>query len=469
MPVLKISAKAPAGEAQGPELVPSPTGSADSSTCSAGSSGVWASSASGERSPPARRTPSFPDLFEVGATLGSGSMCVVRAAQCRATGRRVAAKCVTSQDEELRQMARDEYSLVCMLRHPNVIRFEALYESGNNLWICMELCHDGSVEGFVRREGTFKESGTRQLSCQLLQGVHYLHYRRVVHRDVKPANLLLVENAAVLKVVDFNSAKRVGRGMGASAMLTDRGTHLYSAPEMRLGRLWNERVDIWGCGLCTYFMLQAALPFDISTGECVQHFEQGMLPPVEWAGISSLMQNLIQQCLAVKVSDRPPAMELLLHPVFARGGGAAKKRARSQDSGCSLGRIREMQGRDTFELLPACGLVRKNFEKSHVITHRAVPSLSRSSSLPSGASEATRRLQGFVSWAPSPRSTERLGYSLPTPTLTPAAENDPLERPFAASPWPVVYSLLQCLAERNYRRTTRERLGLVQLEAGPGA
>ncbi|CAJ1393355.1 unnamed protein product [Effrenium voratum] len=274
--------------------------------------------------------------------LGSGSMSVVRRCVRRCDGQIFAVKCVTAVDEEVRQFTRDEYELVRALRHPAIITFRAWFEGPVSAWIVMDLCSGGSLESFVRREGAMREWQVQDLGFQLIRGVDYLHHKRVVHRDLKPANLLLhrpVASAApspahgfecrgfpgerspgeslpwLLKITDFNSAKRVGAS-GNGLLLTDRGTQLFNAPELRFGRLWNERIDIWASGLCLYFMLAKHVPFNIGDPKVAESLLAGKLPAVDWSIMSPLAGNLIRQCLFVDPCDRPTAMELRLHPFF---------------------------------------------------------------------------------------------------------------------------------------------------------
>jgi len=220
----------------------------------------------------------------------------------------------------------------------------------------MDMCSGGSLESFTRQHGPADEFTAQQLSCQLFRGVNYLHHKRVVHRDLKPANLLLqrASTAAVppvspatpgatssnwqLKISDFNSAKRVGKANGL--LLTDRGTQLYTAPELRFGRLWNERIDIWACGMCVYYMLKKHVPFDICQKQVADTLLTGELPCVDWHEISANAGNLIRQCLVVDPADRPTAMILLVHPFISManitGTGSPVHRAASIDSPESL-------------------------------------------------------------------------------------------------------------------------------------
>mmetsp|Transcript_16758 Transcript_16758/g.47697 ORF Transcript_16758/g.47697 Transcript_16758/m.47697 type:complete len:397 (-) Transcript_16758:104-1294(-) len=254
-------------------------------------------------------------LYEVGASLGSGTVAVVKLATRREDGRKFAMKCVCSGDEERRQFARDEYELLHKLEHHAIVRAEALYEHGNHVWICMEHCADGSVESYVKKHGVFSNEESTALSFQLLEGINYLHCKRIVHRDLKPANMLLHDGGSSLKISDFNSAKQVGRGCGR--MLTDRGTSLFTAPELKFSKLWNERIDIWSCGLSIFFTVRATVPFDIHRQDVAAVLLGGALPGINWGHITQSVKTLIEMCLAVRMEARPSAMHLLQQPVFS--------------------------------------------------------------------------------------------------------------------------------------------------------
>lgn len=272
----------------------------------------------------------FQNSYKLCEIIGSGTTAVVR--RCaRKDGQNFAVKCVTAVDDEIRQFTRDEYELVRSLRHPAIIQFRAWFEGPASAWIVMDFCNNGSLERLVKEQGVVCESLSQHLACQLFRGVNYMHHKRVVHRDLKPANMLLhspssspggvalseVSGEYQLKISDFNSATRVGKGQ--SLLLTDRGTQTYTAPELRFGRLWNERIDIWACGLCVFYVLEGCIPFDITQQQVAESLMSGSLPRINWTNISSTAGNLIRQCLILEPADRPTAMELLLHPYINIG------------------------------------------------------------------------------------------------------------------------------------------------------
>jgi len=259
----------------------------------------------------------FQNLFQVGKVLGSGTSSIVKLVTRKDTGQQFASKCVRCTDEEVQQFARDEYELLRRLRHPSIIKAFELFEEPGCSYICLEYCSGGSMQDYITTHGAMEGDRAVRLFFQILHGINYLHQRRVIHRDVKPDNLIFLNaEARIVKISDFNSATSLGKnGQGCRVMLSHRGTHLYSAPEMRFGRLWNERIDIWSCGLSFFFMLHGDLPFkeDQETNALLR---AGRQPEVQWGNIALPIQQFLEQCFAVHFRDRPPALELLLHPIF---------------------------------------------------------------------------------------------------------------------------------------------------------
>lgn len=253
--------------------------------------------------------------YAVGISLGSGAASYVKCVQRKSDGQVFAAKCVRSEDQEIRRLTRAEHEMLTSLSHQHVLQTSEFIESSFELWIVMEYCPGGNLQQFIRRRGMLDDEVAGHIFHQLLQGVHYLHSKRIVHRDIKPANLLSMDaEFNHLKIGDFNSAKLLTDGSGA--MLSHRCTPDFAAPELSLRLSWNERVDIWSSGLCLYYMLNAVLPFQCGHPETQSAFSQNSLPPIDWNSMTEEAESILKLCLAVDMRDRPPAMELIQHPVI---------------------------------------------------------------------------------------------------------------------------------------------------------
>lgn len=218
---------------------------------------------------------------------------------------------------------------------------------------------------FLEGNGPFWEGEATFLFEQLFSGIDHLHHRRIVHRDIKTANLLLTGERRQLKVADFGSAAQIGHSAGCASwgmLSARRGTRIWAAPELIFGGQWNERVDIWSCGLCLYSMLRGTLPFDIDDRDVKRCLESGNLPEVDWGCLSTLSQNIIQQCLCVDFRDRPPAMELQQHPLLVRLHEFRRELTSLDEelSPAEVSRVRKMaesMRSFTFDSLDSCGFL----------------------------------------------------------------------------------------------------------------
>lgn len=213
------------------------------------------------------------DHYSVERTLGRGAMGVVYLARDLRIGRRVALKTIpkaprgfaTEQDEqEFVERFRREAELCGSLIHPNVITLYEVGWEGNRIsYLAMEYVEGESLLSLLSRVGTLELEPALKLIDDVLQGLAYAHERNVVHRDVKPANILVsVQGDA--KVADFGVA-RYARSVGAATLTNEGqliGTPYYMSPELIAGRPLDGQSDLFSVGVMLYEMLGGKKPFE---------------------------------------------------------------------------------------------------------------------------------------------------------------------------------------------------------------
>lgn len=144
--------------------------------------------------------------------------------------------------------------------HPNIVRLYGIKRSSGHIFLIFEYCKGGDMSIFLRKHGKLSEPIARHFLLQLASGLLYLHERNLIHRDLKPQNLLLTsENeTAQLKIADFGFVKEIDE-----QDLTDTlcGTPLYMAPEMMRSQPYNSKVDLWSVGTILYELLMGKHPY----------------------------------------------------------------------------------------------------------------------------------------------------------------------------------------------------------------
>ena len=245
------------------------------------------------------------DRYEVQRTLGRGGMAIVYLARDRDLGRPVALKVLAetlADDAQIRQRFVREAGLAARLSHPNVVRVYDAGEEDGRPYIVME-CVDGeSVAELLRREGAQTPDRVADLGVQACAGLEHAHRAGLVHRDVKPANLLLTDDGT-LKVADFGIAHAVD-GTRVTEVGTVLGTAAYLPPEQALGEAVTPAADLYSLGACLYELLAGEPPFGQETlGALFSRREAG--PPPRLDGVPPRLDAAIMSCLERDPKARP--------------------------------------------------------------------------------------------------------------------------------------------------------------------
>jgi hypothetical protein len=211
-----------------------------------------------------------------------------------------------------------EIRLVRQLKHTNLIEYFGSCEAEDNkFYILMEFVDGGSLAHLI---SSVKLTLTQVQSYakQLLAGLSFLHRFSVVHRDVKPDNIMLT-GTGTLKIVDFGTAKHLGATLSASTGM--RGTPLYMAPEIIEAKGCRTSCDIWSVGCTIVQMITQKRPYSelgkLNAVQLMFRIATEKKGPNWPRDICDELNDMLEQCFRTDPEHRPSALQLLTHPFFA--------------------------------------------------------------------------------------------------------------------------------------------------------
>ena len=243
--------------------------------------------------------------YEILEVLGTGGMAVVYKARCHRLNRLVAIKILKddfSQDEDFRRRFHAESRAVAMLSHPNIVSVYDVSTSDDADYIVMELIDGITLKQYMEKKGVLNWKETLHFAIQIGKALDHAHSRGIVHRDIKPHNVMVLKNGSV-KVTDFG----IARVMSKSNTLTKEalGSVHYISPEQAKGGRVDNRSDIYSLGIVMYEMMTGRPPYD---GEspvaiAIQHINgKPQMPSTLNPNIPGGLEQII-----VKAISREPA------------------------------------------------------------------------------------------------------------------------------------------------------------------
>ncbi len=220
--------------------------------------------------------------YEILEVIGTGGMAVVFKAKCHRLNRMVAIKMLKrdlSEDAQFRRRFHEESKAVAMLSHPNIVAIYDVSRGGGMDYIVMELIDGITLKQYMERRGRLKYAETLHFITQIMRGLSHAHSRGIVHRDIKPQNIMVLRDGTV-KVTDFGIACRSNAGGETNEAI---GSVHYTSPEQAKGEAVDNRSDIYSAGVVLYEMLTGQLPFKGNSpiSVAIQHFSARPLAPRE--------------------------------------------------------------------------------------------------------------------------------------------------------------------------------------------
>ncbi len=247
------------------------------------------------------------DRYEILEVIGTGGMAVVYKARCHRLNRLVAIKILKDEfagDEEFRRRFHAEGEAVAMLSHPNIVQVYDVSSTDNANFIVMELIDGISLKQYMEKKGVLNWKETLHFAMQIAKGLEHAHSRGIVHRDIKPHNVMVLKNGSV-KVMDFG----IARVMNKSNTLTKEalGSVHYISPEQAKGGHTDNRSDLYSLSVVMYEMMAGRPPYDgeSAVAVAIQHINGGALAPTSFnPNIPSGLEQIIMKGMSLEVRDR---------------------------------------------------------------------------------------------------------------------------------------------------------------------
>ncbi|XP_049447377.1 serine/threonine-protein kinase 36 isoform X4 [Epinephelus fuscoguttatus] len=254
--------------------------------------------------------------YHVLELVGEGSFGRVYKGRRRFTGQVVALKFmpkVGRSEKELRSLKR-EIEIMRDLQHPNIVQLFDSFETETEVVVVTEYA-EGQLFQILEDDGHLPESQVREIACQLVSALYYLHSHRILHRDMKPQNILLGKSG-VVKLCDFGFA----RAMSVSTLVLTsiKGTPLYMSPELVEEKPYDHTADLWSLGCILYELHTGAPPFYTNS---IFHLVQLIVKDqVKWPDtMSDVCMSFLKGLLTKDPQKRLSWPDLLHHPFVADG------------------------------------------------------------------------------------------------------------------------------------------------------
>lgn len=254
--------------------------------------------------------------YEIGRSLGEGQFGKVKEAVDLETGARLAVKIIKKSNiktkKDIETVKKEVKFMKILNGHPNILELQDLLEDSEKLYLVLEIAAGGDLFDRIVSVGGFTEDAARVFFKQILSGLEHCHKENIVHRDMKPENLLLGDND-ILKISDFGLSNIITTT--EHMLKTHCGSEKYAAPEVMQSTdpYVGPPVDIWSTGVILYIMVGGAFPFVEATMNCdlYKSLTEGRFEfPKQF---SEELIDLLQRCFTIDPKERITVGQMKAH------------------------------------------------------------------------------------------------------------------------------------------------------------
>ncbi|OCT87114.1 hypothetical protein XELAEV_18020808mg [Xenopus laevis] len=263
------------------------------------------------------------DFYDIADELGSGQFAIVKRCRERKTGIDYAAKFIKKRQSPAsrrgvtREEIEREVDILKGIQHPNIITLQDVYENKTDVVLVLELVSGGELFDFLAQKESLSEEEATRFIKQILEGVNYLHTRKIAHFDLKPENIMLLDKTIAMpyiKLIDFGLAHAIEDGVEFKNIF---GTPEFVAPEIVNYEPLGLAADMWSIGVITYILLSGASPFlgenkqeTLSNITAVNYeFDEEF-----FSHTSNLAKDFIRRLLVKDTRKRLSILDALRHP-----------------------------------------------------------------------------------------------------------------------------------------------------------
>lgn len=255
------------------------------------------------------KQPPLSGRYELEEIIGTGGMSVVYRAWDMKYDREVAVKVLRSElmsDEDFIRRFNHEAQAASQMSHPNIVDLFDVGQDGETRYLVMEYVKGVTLKELIRQYGRIRPQRAVQITLSILSAIGHAHENHIVHRDIKPQNILMDDDAGV-KVGDFGIARVTSSNSSTSFGKQMMGSVHYFSPEQASGGVADEKSDLYSVGVVLYEMVTGHVPFDGETPVAValKHInEEPRDPSLDNPDVSKGLSEVILKALAKKPEDR---------------------------------------------------------------------------------------------------------------------------------------------------------------------
>jgi serine/threonine protein kinase len=278
--------------------------------------------------------------YKILSTIGSGGFGTVYLAEDTWIDKKVALKVPHKQGVDFGELLK-EPRLLATLNHPNIVTILTAERQENVFFIVMEFVPGETLETIVERDGALDLNRALDYTCQICNAIDHAHRQGVLHRDLRPSNVLVTENG-VLKVADFGTSRFLEIMAHGTTVI---GSPPYMAPEQFLGKAVFAS-DIYSLGVTMYQMVTGVMPYETPTPADVDRLLRGQLltpPRLKNPRLPKAINDIVMKAMAPDIHVRYQRAGDVLDDVLAARTRGARRRSRALEA--DPGEIQQIQAR----------------------------------------------------------------------------------------------------------------------------